>query len=561
MLKLAVLISGRGSNLTAIQNNIESGILQGKAKIAVVVSNKADAKGLVFAKERGLTTAVCPTEKEILAELKKYSLDLICLAGYMRIISPEFLKTYKNKIINIHPALLPNFPGLHVHEQVLAAKVKESGCTVHYVDEGVDTGPVLAQARVPVHPEDTVETLSSRVLAEEHKLYSRVIESFYEIFKIHEGGKLNYASKHPLTDYAMLSKVYTPGVARVCKAIESDPSLAKKYTMINNTVAVITDGTAVLGLGDIGPVAGMPVMEGKSVLFKEFGGVDSVPILLGTKDVEEIIKTIINIAPSFGGINLEDISAPRCFEIEERLKEVLNIPVFHDDQHGTAVVSLAGIINSLKLVGKKISEVKIAINGAGAAGISIARLLMAAGAQHILLCDSVGAIYEGREQLNPEKTIIAMETNKDRLKGKINDVLKGFDIFIGVSVRDCVKPEAVQAMNKDAIVFAMANPDPEISPNSIKGIARIIATGRSDYPNQINNVLCFPGLFRGALDAGAQKITQEMCLAAARAIAGIIPENELRDDYIIPSVFDRTVAPAVAKAVAAAWNNDNLAKA
>lgn len=374
-----------------------------------------------------------------------------------------------------------------------------------------------------------------------------------QIFEVHKKGKLTINSKSPLKDYTMLSKVYTPGVAKVCKEIEAKPELAKDYTIINNTVAVVTDGTAVLGLGDIGAVAGMPVMEGKCVLFKEFGNVDAFPILLDTKNVDEIVSTILHIAPTFGGINLEDIAAPRCFEIERRLKEKLNIPIFHDDQHGTAVVTLAGLINALKLVKKDISAVKITINGAGAAGIAIAKLLFAYGAKNITLCDRQGAIYAGRPEQNSEKEAMAKITNLEKRAGDINKILAGQDVFIGVSSKDCVTPEAVKTMNKDAIVFAMANPDPEINPELIQGIAKVIATGRSDYPNQINNVLCFPGLFRGALDAGATKITQEMCLAAARAIASNVSTKELKTDFIIPSVFNKKVSKKVAEAVTKAW--------
>lgn len=374
-----------------------------------------------------------------------------------------------------------------------------------------------------------------------------------EIFKVHEKGKLTINSRYPLEDYTMLSKVYTPGVAKVCKEIEAKPKLAKEYTIINNTVAVITDGTAILGLGDIGAVAGMPVMEGKCVLFKEFGNVDAFPILLDTKDTQEIINTILHIAPTFGGINLEDIAAPRCFEIERALKAKLKIPIFHDDQHGTAVVTLAGLINALKVVNKKIREVKIAINGAGAAGIAIANLLFAYGAKHIILCDRQGAIYAGRENQNSEKELMAKITNLEKRSGDINAILKGQDVFIGVSSKDCVTPEAVKSMNKDSIVFAMSNPDPEIKPELIKDIAKIIATGRSDYPNQINNVLCFPGLFRGALDAGATEITQEMCLAAATAIAAVVQKSELKTDFIIPSVFNKAVGKNVAEAVKNSW--------
>ncbi|MDR1323760.1 MAG: NADP-dependent malic enzyme [Candidatus Margulisbacteria bacterium] len=375
-----------------------------------------------------------------------------------------------------------------------------------------------------------------------------------EILAVHEGGKINVASNAPISDYETLSMVYTPGVAKVCQAVETDPALAKKYTIAGNTVAIVTDGTAVLGLGDIGALAGLPVMEGKAALFREFGGVNAFPILLDTKDTDKIVETILHIAPTFAGINLEDISAPRCFEIERRLKEKLNIPVFHDDQHGTAVVTLAGLLNALKVVGKKLGDAKIVINGAGAAGIAIARLLLTSGARQIVLCDREGAIYEGRAGLNPEKTLLAARTNKEKLSGDVNKILAGQDVFIGVSAKDVLTVAAVQSMNKNSIVFAMANPDPEIRPELIADSAAVIATGRSDYPNQINNVLCFPGLFKGAFAARATDITQEMCLAAARAIAACVAEKDLLRDNIIPSVFNKNVAESVADAVAEAWN-------
>ncbi|MDR1453622.1 MAG: NADP-dependent malic enzyme [Candidatus Margulisbacteria bacterium] len=374
-----------------------------------------------------------------------------------------------------------------------------------------------------------------------------------EILKIHENGKINVASNAPIKDYETLSMVYTPGVARVCKAIEAEPALAKKYTIAGNTVAIVTDGTAVLGLGDIGALAGLPVMEGKAALFREFGGVNAFPILLATKDTDQIVETILHIAPTFAGINLEDIAAPRCFEIERRLKEKLNIPIFHDDQHGTAVVTLAGLLNALRVVGKKLEEVKIVINGAGAAGLAVARLLLASGARQIVLCDREGAIYAGRAGLNSEKTLLAALTNSEKLSGSVNKILAGQDVFIGVSAKDVLTATAVQSMNKNAVVFAMANPDPEIRPELIADSAAVIATGRSDYPNQINNVLCFPGMFKGAFAARATDITREMCLAAARAIAACVAEKDLRRDNIIPSVFDKNVASNVADAVAAAW--------
>ena len=316
---------------------------------------------------------------------------------------------------------------------------------------------------------------------------------------------------------------------------------------------VITEGTAVHGFGDIGPVAGMPVMEGKAMLFKAFGNIDAFPILLNTKDVDEIVNTVINIAPTFGGINLEDISAPRCFEIEKRLKAALKIPVFHDDQHGTAVVCLAGLINALKVVGKKIENVSIVISGAGAAGTSIAKILLNAGAKNIVVCDTAGIIYKGRKtHMNPDKDALAEITNPNNEKGIIADAMKAKDVFIGVSAPNIITKEMVKTMNKDSIVFAMANPTPEIEPDSIEGIARIIATGRSDYHNQINNVLCFPGLFRGALDVGATAINDEMNMAAAYAIANAIDDDHLSEDYIIPSVFNEKVHKDVARAVTGA---------
>jgi len=336
-------------------------------------------------------------------------------------------------------------------------------------------------------------------------------------------------------------------------AIHERPELPKEYTIIKNTVAVITDGTAVLGLGDIGPVAGMPVMEGKAMLFKAFGGIDAFPILLNTKDVDEIVNTVINIAPTFGGINLEDISAPRCFEIEKRLKAALKIPVLQDDQHGTAVVCLAGLINALKVVGKKIESVSIVISGTGAAGTSIAKILLNAGAKNIVVCDTAGIIYKGRKtHTNPDKEALAEITNPNNEKGVIADAMKAKDVFIGVSGPNIITKDMVTTMNKDSIVFAMANPTPELEPDSIEDIARIIATGRSDYHNQINNVLCFPGLFRGALDVGATAINDEMNMAAAYSIANAIYEDHLSEDYIIPSVFNEKVHKDVARAVTVA---------
>ena len=370
-----------------------------------------------------------------------------------------------------------------------------------------------------------------------------------EMHETHHG-KIAVAPKVKVENRDDLSTAYTPGVAEPCRRIAANRDNVYRYTAKGNLVAVVSDGTAVLGLGDIGPEAAMPVMEGKALLFKEFADVDAFPICLATKDVEEIVRTVKYLAPTFGGINLEDISAPRCFEIEKRLKAELDIPVFHDDQHGTAIVVSAGLINALKLVGKKMEDVSIVINGAGSAGISIAKLLMQFGAGNIVLVDKQGAVSVDEDWLNPAQRAMAEVTNRHNERGPLADVIRGKDVFIGVSAPKVVTAEMVSTMEENAIVFAMANPTPEIMPEeAAKGGARVIATGRSDYPNQINNVLVFPGIFRGALDARATDITEEMKLAAARAIAAIVTDEELREDYIIPGAFDKRVAPAVANAV------------
>jgi len=382
--------------------------------------------------------------------------------------------------------------------------------------------------------------------------------------KLHKDnrGKLEIRSKVPVNDRESLSLAYTPGVAEPCKEIHKDVDIVYDYTSKGNMVAVVSDGTAVLGLGDIGPYAALPVMEGKAVLFKEFGGVDAVPICLNTKDVDEIVNTVVMLEPSFGGINLEDISAPRCFEIEKRLKERLSIPVFHDDQHGTAITVLAALFNALRIVNKKIEDLVVVINGSGAAGIAIAKIILNIGVKEMLLCDKVGIVYEGRQEgMNWTKEEIAMTTNKAKKKGLLKDALDGADVFIGVSAANVVTEEMVKSMNKDAIIFAMANPVPEIEPDSAKKAgARIVGTGRSDYPNQINNVLIFPGMFRGALDVRASCINEEMKLAAAHALANLISDDELNEDYIIPKPFDKRVAPAVAKAVAQAAIDTGVAR-
>lgn len=380
-------------------------------------------------------------------------------------------------------------------------------------------------------------------------------------FLMHLGGKIEMVSKVPLKTRSDLSMAYTPGVARVCEAIHKDPEKVFNLTIKKNTVAVVTDGTAVLGLGEIGPAAAMPVMEGKAQLFKEFGGVDAFPICLNTKDPHEIVQTIKNISVAFGGINLEDISAPRCFEIEERLKEELDIPVFHDDQHGTAVVVLAALINSLKIVGKRMEDIKVVVNGVGAAGVACSKIVMAAGVKNIVGCDQTGAIYEGRtENMNWVKDWYARNTNPLKEKGNIHDVIKNADVFFGLSAPGVIGPEDLKNMNTDPIVFAMANPVPEIMPEDAAGLAAVMATGRSDYPNQINNVLCFPGIFRGALNCRASRINEAMKLAAAEAIADLIGEDELHPDYIIPSVFDRRVGEAVAARVEDAAYSSGVAR-
>ena len=385
-----------------------------------------------------------------------------------------------------------------------------------------------------------------------------------ESLRIHEKykGKLGVKSRVSIQDKDDLSIAYTPGVAEPCKKIHDNPPLVYKYTIKGRTVAVVTDGTAVLGLGDIGPEAALPVMEGKSVLFKEFGGVDAFPICLDTKDPQEIIKTVKYIAPTFGGINLEDISSPRCFEIEETLKNELNIPVFHDDQHGTAIVVTAGIINSLKIIKKEWRDLKIVVAGAGAAGLSICRLLMNFGPDDIILTNRKGIVYDGRPDLNPVVEKMSKVTNKHRKQGTLADALVGADIFIGVSGPNLVTKEMIKTMNKDAVVFALANPIPEIMPEeAFEGGARIVATGRSDFPNQINNVLVFPGLFKGALMVRSTKIVEDMKVAAARALASLVSDRELNEKYIIPEVFDKRCAKVISEKVATVAEYLELAQA
>ena len=413
------------------------------------------------------------------------------------------------------------------------------------VEKGAKIRDVTVQAGNESHIQQIVEVVRAVPGVEVERVSDRT-------FLLHLGGKLEVTSKAPLRTRDDLSMAYTPGVARICEAIADEPDAVWNLTVKRNAVAVVTDGTAVLGLGDIGPEAAIPVMEGKAILFKEFGGVDAWPICLDTTDADEIVACVKAIAPVFGGINLEDISAPRCFDIEARLRDALNIPVFHDDQHGTAIVVLAGLLNALRVVGKRIEDCSVVVTGVGAAGFATTRMLLAAGVGDVVGCDRQGALHAGRIDLAPHKQEYVALTNRRGLSGSPDEVLAGADVYIGLSGPGSVTVDGIRSMAEDPIVFAMANPTPEVAPEEIEGLAAVVGTGRSDYPNQINNVLAFPGLFRGALDVRAREITDEMKLAAAEAIAAVVEPSELSPDYVIPSVFDRSVAPAVAQAVAAA---------
>lgn len=389
---------------------------------------------------------------------------------------------------------------------------------------------------------------------------TQIIEAQNEVYNTHIGGKIEIALKTEVKNYRDLSVVYTPGVAEVCRTIHQDPKLAYNLTIKKNSVAVITDGSAVLGLGNIGPYAGMPVMEGKAMLFKMLADVDAYPICLDVKTPDEIVQAVKAIAPGFGGINLEDIAAPKCFEIERRLQNELDIPVFHDDQHGTAVVVLSALLNAVKIVNKQLEDLEVVITGAGAAGVSCAKMLLYAGVRNIIVTDRNGAIYMGRKEMNTSKEELAQLTNPGKQKGAISDVIKGADVFIGVSGPNLISVDDVKSMAKDPIVFALSNPDPEIRPELAKPYVRIMATGRSDYPNQINNVLCFPGFFRGLLDSHATTVTEKMKYAAAKAISSIVQDYEINESYIIPSIFNKQVAPAVASAVADAAFAERVTK-
>ena len=441
----------------------------------------------------------------------------------------------------------------------IATAIGETGGDIGAVDivrvgKGAIVRDITVNARDEAHEKDIVDAVK--------KINGvRIIHVSDRTFLLHHGGKIEIHNKVPVKNRTDLSRVYTPGVARVCMAIHHDKEKAYRFTIKRNSVAIITDGSAVLGLGDIGPEAAMPVMEGKAMLFKEFANIDAFPICLSTEDTEEIIKTIKYISPVFGGINLEDISSPRCFEIEERLKQELDIPVFHDDQHGTAVVTLAALFNAVKIVGKQLERLKIVISGAGAAGTACCKILKEAGITNIIICDREGPIYRGRKKhMNPIKTWLSENTNPKMIKGSISAAMDGADVFIGVSAPNLITVDDIKRMTTDPIVFALANPEPEIAPEDAYPYVRILATGRSDYPNQINNMLCFPGLFRGLLDSRARTVNEEIKLAAAKAIASMVDEKELSEDYIVPSIFDRKVVSAVASAVSEAAFKTGVAR-
>jgi malate dehydrogenase (oxaloacetate-decarboxylating) len=444
----------------------------------------------------------------------------------------------------------PNRPGMLAN---VTKEISTLGGSMGHIDLIEQTRDVaIREITVDCASTEHAETIVTAVKALPE---TKVVNVYDRTFNLHRGGKICVQSRIPLRGQEDLAMAYTPGVGRICTAIAEDPDQVYTLTVKQNMVAIVTDGSAVLGLGNLGPEAAMPVMEGKAMLFKEFGGVDAFPICLSTQDTDEIVETVKRISPVFGGVNLEDIAAPRCFEIEARLQRELTIPIFHDDQHGTAIVSLAALINALKLVKKTMAEVRIVINGAGAAGVAIARLLQKGGAQHIIMCDSKGILSRDRTDLNDQKREFAVETG-----GKLADAMVNSDIFLGVSAPGVVTPEMVRSMASDRIVFAMANPIPEIQPELVTEDVAVMATGRSDYPNQINNVLAFPGLFRGALDCRAQTLTTSMYLEAAQAIAALVKPSDLSPTHIVPSVFDERVATAVSAAVQRAARQDGVAR-
>ncbi|MSO40151.1 MAG: NAD-dependent malic enzyme [Ilumatobacteraceae bacterium] len=438
----------------------------------------------------------------------------------------------------------------------LCTAIGEAGGNIGALDGFDVRGPVLRRSLVVLCRDEEHQV---RVVEAVHKLSGVTLLDWWDrTFKMHEAGKIEVLSTVPVNDRDDLSMAYTPGVARICTAIEKDPGLSHDYTIRKNSVAIVSNGTAVLGLGDIGPEGAMPVMEGKALLFKEFGGIDGFPICINARTADEVVDFVQRIGPTFGGINLEDIKAPECFEIEERLRASLDIPVFHDDQHGTAVVTLAALWNSLKITGKKMEDLTVVIAGVGAAGVAIGKILLNAGVGDVIGCDRIGAIYSGRSEMNSAKEWFANNTNRSRRMGTISDMMKGSDVFVGVSGPDLITAADVRSMAKSPIVFAMANPNPEIRPEQCDGLAAVMATGRSDYPNQINNVLAFPGIFRGALDAHATDITEGMKLAAAIAIAESVSDADLKPEFVVPSVFDRTIVERVAPAVAAAAIKDGV---
>jgi malate dehydrogenase (oxaloacetate-decarboxylating) len=450
----------------------------------------------------------------------------------------------------------PNKPGMLGH---VASVIGELGGDI----SSIDLVEVDRQRMVRDFTVGARDALHAReIIAALKKVRGLIVRSASDrVFLAHLGGKIEVSNRIPVTTRRDLSTVYTPGVARVSSAIAEDPEAAWTLTTKRNTVAIVTDGTAVLGLGDLGPLAALPVMEGKAMLFKEFANVDAWPICLDTKDPDEIVATVKAVAPGFGGINLEDISAPRCFEIEQRLKEELDIPVFHDDQHGTAVVVLAALLNALRVVGKNIDDIRVCISGVGAAGHACAEIMSAAGVRSMIGVDIHGIVYPGRPKgMNPILERFAQRTNPEGGPGTLSEAIEGADVFLGVSAPNVLLPGDVKKMNRDPIVFALANPDPECRPEDIEGIVRVIATGRSDYPNQINNVLCFPGLFRGILDARASEVNEPMKLAAANAISGVVGKSELSEEYIIPSVFNRNVVRAVAREVSHAATATGVAR-